>query len=248
MSWRCISMPKDILTGRSKFTQSLINIFPKSLRLAFNPRRRAIENFMFASSKKVERDSKVLDAGAGPCPYKHFFKHTKYEATDFTDPYKLMDFTCNLDSIPKKANTYDYLISTEVLEHVENPQEVINEFYRILKPKGKLFLTTPQQYMIHQAPYNFFYFTKYGLESLLKKAGFKKYSIKPMGGYFTALADMIKFNSLIDKRRTNKFIYYPLKIIGFPFTQILLPLLFSSLDSFDKKRDWTVGYTVEAIK
>lgn len=240
-------MVKDILTGRSKLLQSLINIFPKSLRLRFNPRRRAIENFMAQSSKKIVKNEHVLDAGAGPCPYKNLFNHTRYEATDFTDPHKILDFTCSLDNIPKKTNSYDAVISTEVLEHVSNPQKVIDEFYRILKLKGKLFLTTPQQYMMHQKPYNFFYFTRYGLESLLKNAGFKKYKIEPMGGYFLALADMIKFNSLLVKE-ANKIIYSPLKIIGFPFTQILFPLILSSLDFIDKKRDWTMGYIVEAIK
>jgi SAM-dependent methyltransferase len=160
---------KNIVTGRPENLQSIINLVPKKLRLLTNPRRRNIELFVQRSSKKIVQNSKVLDAGAGPCPYKSFFSHTKYESTDFTDPYKILDFVCNLEKIPKNESYYDAVISTEVLEHVENPEKVIKEFYRILKTDGKLFLTTPQQFMIHQAPYNFFYFTKYGLESLLKK-------------------------------------------------------------------------------
>lgn len=245
-TWCLVSL-KNIVTGRPENLQSIINLVPKKLRLLTNPRRRNIELFVQRSSKKIVQNSKVLDAGAGPCPYKSFFSHTKYESTDFTDPYKILDFVCNLEKIPKNESYYDAVISTEVLEHVENPEKVIKEFYRILKTDGKLFLTTPQQFMIHQAPYNFFYFTKYGLESLLKKAGFKKLKISPMGGYFSALADMIKFNGLLNNK-TPKIISYPLKIIGFPFTQIIFPLILSSLDFLDRNKEWTMGYTVEAVK
>jgi SAM-dependent methyltransferase len=238
---------KNIVTGRPIWLQSIIDLFPKNLRLYTNPRRRYIELFVQRFSKKTLQNSKVLDAGAGPCPYKKFFNHTKYEATDFSDPYKILNFVCNLEKIPKPSSYYDLIVSTEVLEHVENPENVIKEFYRILKPTGKLFLTTPQQFMIHQAPYNFFYFTKYGLESLLKKSGFKKFKVSPMGGYFSALADMIKFNGLLNNK-TPKIISYPLKIIGFPFTQIIFPLILSSLDFLDKNKEWTMGYTVEATK
>jgi SAM-dependent methyltransferase len=238
----------DIVTGRLKTIQSLINIFPKSLRLQFNPRRFAIEMFVMESAKILPKGTKMLDAGAGPCPYKHFFKHCNYEATDFTNHYRLMDFVCTLDKIPKKPNTYDVILSTEVLEHVEYPQKVINEFYRILKPKGKLFLTVPQGWMMHQKPYNYYYFTYFGLESLLKNSGFRKFTITPKGGYFWHLADTIKFNSILEQFKNNKLLYYSLKIFEFPFTQILIPFVLFHLDKIDKVRDWTIGYTVVAEK
>lgn len=238
----------DIVTGRSLWLQKFINIFPKNLRLRFNPRRYAIETFVKASATKLKSGSKVLDAGAGPCPYKYMFAHCDYEATDFVDPHKILDFTCSLDAIPKKNNTYEAILSTEVLEHVEYPQKVINESHRVLKKGGKLFLTTPQQYMLHQKPYNFYYFTRYGLESLLKNAGFTSYTIRPMGGYFWTLGDLIKFNDVLKQYKRYFFIYYPLKLIEWPLTQLLFPFVLFHLDWLDKAKDWTMGYTVEAIK
>src|SRR3989344_5385413 len=214
----------DIITGRGKYIQRIINLVPKSLRLKFNPRRYAIEKFVEKSACSLKSESTVLDAGAGPCPYKQFFRHCNYEST------------------------YDAVLNTEVLEHVEYPQKVIDEFYRILKKGGKLFLTTPQSWRIHQAPHNYFYFTYYGLKSLLKKAGFSKYKITPMGGYFWFLADALRFNNLLEQVKKNKILYYSLTIIGYPFTQIIFPLILFHMDSFDKKREWTMGYTVEAVK
>jgi ubiquinone/menaquinone biosynthesis C-methylase UbiE len=44
---------------------------------------------------------------------------------------------------PLKENTIDYVVSFETLEHITRPQELIDEMYRVLKPGGKLMLTTP---------------------------------------------------------------------------------------------------------
>lgn len=238
----------NLITGRLSWMQRIINIFPKGFRLRLNHRRYAIEKFVKKSAETLKKEVKVLDAGAGPCPYKKFFNHCKYESTDFVDTYKCLDFICSLDNIPRKSDTYDAVISTEVLEHVEYPQKVINESYRILKKGGRLFLTTPQAWRIHQAPHNYFYFTHYGLASLLKNAGFSKYTIKPMGGYFWFLADVIRFNNLLEQLSKKNIFRLILAIVGYPFTQIIIPLILFHLDFLDKKRDWTMGYTVEAVK
>lgn len=239
---------KDIVTGRNKKLQFFINLVPKSFRLILNPNRRCVEHFVGKSAKKMKDGSKVLDAGAGPCPYKLFFSHCNYEATDFTDPHKLMDFTCSLDNIPRKSNYYDAILSTEVLEHVEYPQKVMAEFHRILKKNGKLFFTVPQGWMLHQEPYNYYYFTKYGLESMLKKEGFKKFTITPKGGYFWFLADAIRFNEILKQYKKWPFMYYFMRIIEYPITNIIMPLVLFPLDFIDKERKWTMGYLVEAEK
>ena len=236
-------------TQRKKPIQYFINLFPKGLRLKLNPDRYCIERFIEKISKKMKPKSKLLDAGAGPCPYKKFFKHTKYEATDFQDNYGVLDFTCSLRKIPRKSSYYDAIICTEVLEHVEFPQDVINEFYRILKKKGRLYLTVPQGRTLHQEPYNYFYFTRYGLLSLLKNADFKDINIIPKGGYFWFLSDAVRFNGIAGQyKEKSKLLYYLLKILEYPFTNILIPLLLFPLDSLDKEKKWTCGYLVEAEK
>jgi len=72
--------------------------------------------------------------------------------TYLTRNQKMHNFICSLDNIPKPNNSYGVIINTQVLEHVAEPQKVITEFYRILKPKGKLFLTAPQGWGIHGEP------------------------------------------------------------------------------------------------
>ncbi len=241
-------MEKDIVTGRKIWIQNIINIFPKSLRLRFNPRRYEIENFVYSVAKNLPKNTKMLDAGAGPCPYKYLFSHCKYESTDFEDPNKILDFTCSLDKIPKNNNTYEAILFTEVLEHVEYPQKVIDELYRVLKKNGKLFLTCPQGWMLHQEPFNFYYFTKYGLESLMKNAKFREVKIIKMGGYFKFLGDILRFNSVSDNFKKYKIIYYPLCFLDLIIFKVISSFILFHLDFIDKNKLWTMGYTLEATK
>lgn len=44
--------------------------------------------------------------------------------------------------IPLSDNSYDIIIFMEVIEHLYNPSFALKEFYRILKPGGRLYLTT----------------------------------------------------------------------------------------------------------
>ena len=64
---------KDPVTGRNLIIQKLINLIPKKCRLILNPRRKGIEEFMQYAAKQIPQGSSLLDAGAGPSPYKHYF-------------------------------------------------------------------------------------------------------------------------------------------------------------------------------
>ena len=93
-----------------------------------------------------------------------------------------------------------------------------------------------------------FYFTKYGLSILFRNAGFKRIKIWSKGGYFWFLADAIRFNGILQQYKNRRIPYYLLKIIEYPITNILIPLLLFNLDFLDKEKKWTCGYLVKAEK
>jgi SAM-dependent methyltransferase len=64
---------------------------------------------------------------------------------------------------------FDVVLCTEVLEHLPEPQRAIDEMFRVLKPGGTLLLTTRFLFPIHDAPHDYFRFTKYGLRHLLRR-------------------------------------------------------------------------------
>ena len=64
--------------------------------------------------------------------------------------------------------SFDVVLCTEVLEHIPEPQRAIDEMYRVLRPGGTLLLTTRFLFPIHDAPHDYFRFTKYGLRHLMR--------------------------------------------------------------------------------
>lgn len=64
---------------------------------------------------------------------------------------------------------FEVVLCTEVLEHLPEPQKAIDEFFRVLAPGGVLLLTTRFVFPIHDAPHDYFRYTKYGLRYLLRR-------------------------------------------------------------------------------
>ncbi|MBL1221994.1 class I SAM-dependent methyltransferase [Chryseobacterium sp. L7] len=94
-------------------------------------------------------------------------------------PYENVDIICDIENIPFKDNSVDYIINIAVLEHVPNPQKVIAEIHRILKPGGKIYCFIPFMQPFHASPYDFQRFTYEGMKHQFKE--FKILNLKPIG-------------------------------------------------------------------
>ena len=131
----------------------------------------------------------ICDFGCGDKPYQNYCgKEVKYLGIDIdTENEKADIFASVCQKIPLEDELSDYCVSFFVLEHVEEPQIKISEMYRILKKGGKIFMLIPMYWEEHEIPYDFFRFTKYGIEHLLKEAGFREINIYPLNGSFSII-------------------------------------------------------------
>ncbi len=247
-------------------------VVPAAVDKRADTERYSVDQFVKnVAAPLVGKGELLLDAGAGRMQFKGLFDHARYESTDFSDVFHKDSkdkhtFICSLDNIPKPDNTYEVILNTQVLEHVEYPQQVINEFYRVLKPGGKLFLTTNHMFPTHHAPYNFFFFTRFGLLSLFKNAGFEVRMLEARGGIFWLLAKI--------SHTLPSYLFYQLAYDGFkkysgftpsikktPLLVVYIPiylvlkilcaitsLIFFYLDPVDTQRDFTLGYSCYCVK
>lgn len=78
-----------------------------------------------------------------------------------------------LHEIPTASDWFDAIVCIAVIEHVENPEEVIPEMYRVLKPGGHLILTVPFLQPEHKIPTDFQRYTRDGLIRLVQHHGFR---------------------------------------------------------------------------
>ena len=175
----------------------------------------------------------VLDAGSGGDGerYKKFFKFDKYINLDI-NPNSGADIVGSVENIPLESNSVDSIVSTQVLEHVKNPVKAVCEFYRVLKSGGYCLVTVPQLNELHEEPYDYFRFTKYGLEEIFNQTGFKIILVERRGGFWVSNAQ-IKIRYTIDLFRLNKF--WPLRW-PFQFFIWFNGYLAILIDSFDKSK------------
>lgn len=161
------------------------------------------ETWLENTLKKINKGSKILDAGAGELQYKKYCSHLNYTSQDFGrytgkgdgsalqtgawDNSKL-DILSDITTIPVKDKSFDAIMCIEVLEHLPNPEGAIKEFSRIIKKNGSLIITAPFCSMTHFSPY--FYhtgFSKYWYHTVLEKYGFEIKEIKFNGNFFEYL-------------------------------------------------------------
>jgi len=101
------------------------------------------------------------------------------------------DYCCSAEDIPVKDCHFDSALMCEVIEHLENPEGVIRESFRILKKGGVLILTAPFLYPYHADPYDFQRITDVKLRAMLNKAGFSEIEIRSMGGTGSVIHDIL---------------------------------------------------------
>jgi len=204
----------------------------------------AIDDAVADFAARLPRSVRVLDAGAGECSHKKHFAAQRYCGLDLgvgdgTWDYSRLDVRGQLASLPFSDCAFEAAINIVTLEHVRDPARVTSELGRILKPGGSLLLVAPHQWEEHQQPHDYYRYTRYGLDYLLRKAGFTDIEIKPVGGIFR----------LISRRLFNALQFFPGPLIFVAAVFFVPPaLVLPLLDPLDRDKTFTLGYICSARK
>lgn len=193
----------------------------------------------------------VFDMGCGNKPYEPIFKNiSSYTGCDIIQSSEnKVDVICSTTSVPLESEKFDTVFSTQVMEHVEEPQQMLHEAHRLLRKDGKIILTVPMVWEHHEMPYDFYRYTRYGLEHMFKKAGFSNINIKANGGKWATLGQLtqnVVDNSLRGKKSILRKILWVLHRYMFKY---LVNIFYYLMEKADKEEDFiTLNFIVVAEK
>jgi ubiquinone/menaquinone biosynthesis C-methylase UbiE len=148
---------------------------------------------------------KTLDLGAGSAKYKQIIKEkaSEYLAFDML-PGSNIDIVGDASNTLLPGESFDTIISTQLLEHVERPWLVIKEIRRILRKGGVCILTAPFINPYHCDPGDYFRYTTSGIKSLFSNENFEIIECDSYGRLFTVLCGFIKFSFLNPYEKSKK--------------------------------------------
>ena len=134
----------------------------------------------------------VLDVGCGFAPYKSLVSQLKlrHVGSDVLSNPKV-DVVADITRLPFASEAFGTVICSEVLEHVWDPKRALAEIARSLQPGGHVILSVPFLARVHEAPNDFFRYTRFALEKLVSDAGLEIVELEECGGLFTFLAHQI---------------------------------------------------------
>ncbi len=133
-------------------------------------------------------------------------------------PLENVDIISDIMVLPFKSDSVDMVVLDTVLEHVENPQQCIDEAHRVLKPGGEAFCVTPFIFPYHPYPKHYWNFSEDGIRYLFRN--FSNCSVDVDMGPTSALLNLFsEYVALIFKGKSNN-LYLLIKGLA------LLPLCF----------------------
>jgi len=114
----------------------------------------------------------LLDFGCAEKPYRGFFgSEITYVGADLVgNPMADVEVT-DIGTLPLEESSFDAVLSTQVLEHVADPPTYLRECCRVLRPGGRMLLSTHGTMVLHPDPIDYWRWTSDGLRYELSRAG-----------------------------------------------------------------------------
>ncbi|HEY1497194.1 MAG TPA: class I SAM-dependent methyltransferase [Candidatus Solibacter sp.] len=205
-----------------------------------------IEDAVAAFAAALPDRARVLDAGAGEGQYRDRFARHRYCGVDLAVgdaawDYSRLDALADLTALPFRSAAFDAALHIVTIEHLREPAAALAEIARTLAPGGLFLVAAPHEWEVHQAPHDYFRYTRYGLQHLLEKSGFEVREMRAAGGYFRLLARRLLNGLQFFTGGIRWLLFLPAALLLVP-PALVLPLL----DRLDRDRNFTLGYICTA--
>jgi SAM-dependent methyltransferase len=148
--------------------------------------------------KQYVEGGRVLDVGCGGQPFRSALlaRGCHYRSLDANPTAGIdVDFVCPIDAdLPPlliASGPYDFILCTEVLEHVADWPRAFENLARLLAPGGKLVLTAPHFYSLHEEPFDFFRPTLHAFKYFAARHKLEVLESKPLGDAWDILGTLL---------------------------------------------------------
>jgi len=182
-------------------------------------------------------EAEILDFGCADSPYRHLFpSDVRYVGADLPGNPNAELSVGRDGTVPVADGSFDLVLSTQVLEHVEAPDVYLAECERVLKPGGQMLLSTHGIMAYHPDPVDFWRWTCAGLQRAVQDAGFEIERFEGIMG-LTATGLQLVQDSL----------YYRLPALLRPCLAVLLQSLIALADRLETRESKTLNALVFAL-
>jgi SAM-dependent methyltransferase len=152
---------------------------------------------------------RLLDVGCGDKPYEAIFRpyvteyigieHEATFAQTSADTHAVRpDLLYDGKRLPFDDKSFDTVLNVQVLEHTPEPGALVKEMSRVLKDDGRLILTAPFSFRLHEEPHDYFRYSPHGLGQLCKEAGLVIEHTETLGGLWSLMGH--KLNTYLGLR------------------------------------------------
>ncbi len=187
----------------------------------------------------------LLDVGCGEKPYRamtggRVAAHIGLDHPGSIHSKQQVDIFATAYETGLADKSVDTVLCTAVLEHLERPQEAIDEMFRVLKAGGHIILTAPLFWHLHEEPRDFYRYTRYGLIHLFTTAGLEVVELIPLSGFVVTFCQewVYVLNSL-----RRGLLRFPVMLL-----QTIIQSLAFWLNRWDHSHGFTWAYLVVARK
>lgn len=146
----------------------------------------------------LPRGSKALDLGCGRQPFRRMLEDQglRYFSCDVDQPHGVpIDVVCRVDEPPPEAlqalGPFDFILCTEVLEHVADWSAAFASVRALLKPQGLILITCPQVYPLHEEPYDFWRPTLHAIRRYAECSGLEVVELRALGTAYDVLGTVL---------------------------------------------------------
>jgi 2-polyprenyl-3-methyl-5-hydroxy-6-metoxy-1,4-benzoquinol methylase len=207
--------------------------------------RKGLYEFLSNQYSTIRKGADVLSIGAGGEVnelLQEFAERTGFRVVTFDiDESRGPDVVGDICSYDFGGKRFDLVVASEVLEHLHSPHLGLENIRRILKRGGVLVLSTPFILPIHDRPHDYFRFTRYGLEFLLKD--FHNVQIHERNSYFEAI-DVLWARLFQTNGHSTRLLSY----VIIPLVFYLKRPLTAFLGKLVRTDAMTTGYVVTAVR